>query len=285
MSEDKTLDRSAVPGWYARLRSLLKGESEGREDLLVLLRDQRWRSVLDADERAMLQGVLEVSQTQVRDVMVPRSQMVVLERDAPEEEILKTIIDSGHSRFPVIDEDRDQVVGILLAKDVLRHFIESPGQPLQLVNFLRPATRIPESKRLNTLLKEFRIGRHHMAIVIDEYGSTAGLMTIEDVLEEIVGEIDDEHDPEEAENIQHNEGSHYHVRALTRIEEFNDYFESILSDEEYDTVGGLVMHELGRLPRRGESVSLGGFHFQVTQADRRRIHGVDVIREPSSATD
>lgn len=277
MSADKSPGDKA--NWYTRLRGLLNREPATRIDLLEMLRDDRWRTVLDNDERAMLRGVLEVSEAQVRDVMVPRSQMVVLERAAPKEEVLEKIIESGHSRFPVIGEDRDEVVGILLAKDVLSYFIATPDEPFDFGRFLRQATFIPESKRLNTLLKEFRVSRNHMAIVVDEYGGTSGLLTIEDVLEEIVGEIDDEHDPLEAEPIQKQSDSLFHVRALTRIDEFNEYFKTDLLDEEYDTVGGLVIHELGRMPRRGESVSFDGFHFKVIQADRRRVHTLEVLRD------
>jgi magnesium and cobalt transporter len=283
MSADKSPDDTTH--WYTRLRRLLKGEPATRMDLLELLRDAQWRSVLDADESAMIRGVLEVSEAQVRDVMIPRSQMVVLERAAPKDEVLEKIIESGHSRFPVIGEDRDEVVGIMLAKDVLSYFIASPDEPFDFGRYLRSPTFIPESKRLNMLLKEFRVSRNHMAIVVDEYGSTSGLLTIEDVLEEIVGEIDDEHDPLEAEPIQKQGDSRYHVRALTRIEEFNEYFETDLLDEEYDTVGGLVIHELGRMPRRGESVSVGGFHFRVVQADRRRVHTLEVLRQNTPADD
>jgi len=283
MSADKPSGDNA--NWYSRLRGLLKGEPATREDLLDMLGDDRWRTVLGNDEIAMLRGVLEVSEAQVRDVMVPRSQMVVLERAAPKEEVLETIIESGHSRFPVIGEDRDEVVGILLAKDVLSYFVTTPDEPFDFSRFLRQPTIIPESKRLNTLLKEFRVSRNHMAIVVDEYGGTSGLLTIEDVLEEIVGEIDDEHDPLEAEAIQSQGDSRFHVRALTRIDEFNEYFKSELLDEEYDTVGGLVIHELGRLPRRGESVSVGGFQFRVIQADRRRVHTLEVLQEDVPADD
>jgi magnesium and cobalt transporter len=215
---------------------------------------------------------------QVREVMIPRSQMVVLERDASSDELLRAIVECGHSRFPVIGEDRDEVVGILLAKDVLKFFVDSPGEKLDLTSFLRPTTFIPESKRLDTLLQEFRSSRNHMAIVVDEYGGISGLLTIEDVLEEIVGEIDDEHDPQEAEQIQE-QGNHWNVMALARIDEFNEYFSSSLDDEDYETVGGLVMRGFGRLPRRGESISLGGFCFKVIQADRRRIHRLEVTRE------
>ncbi len=273
----------ASAGWYRRLKRVLRGEAATREDLLEMLRDGRWRTVLDADELGMLQGVLEVSQTQVRDVMIPRSHMVVIDLESPREEVLRTIIECGHSRFPVIGDDRDEVIGILLAKDVLRHFVETPQQAFDLKGLLRSATFIPESKRLNTLLKEFRVSRNHMAIVVDEYGGTAGLLTIEDVLEEIVGDIGDEHDPQEAERISKQDESHYHVRALTRIDEFNEYFGSELDDDDYDTIGGLVIDQLGRLPRRGESVLFGGFRFKVLQADRRRVHGLEVTRDQSPA--
>jgi len=260
-----------------KVKRLLKNEPDSRDDLISLL-EQRWSSVLEKQELRMLRGVLQVSQMQVREVMIPRSQMVVLERDASSDELLRAIVECGHSRFPVIGEDRDEVVGILLAKDVLKFFVDSPGEKLDLTSFLRPTTFIPESKRLDTLLQEFRSSRNHMAIVVDEYGGISGLLTIEDVLEEIVGEIDDEHDPQEAEQIQE-QGNHWNVMALARIDEFNEYFSSSLDDEDYETVGGLVMRGFGRLPRRGESISLGGFCFKVIQADRRRIHRLEVTRE------
>jgi magnesium and cobalt transporter len=283
MNGDKRPDDKS--NWYARLRGFFRQEPATRIDLLDMLRDARRRKVLDNDEIAMLRGVLEVSEAQVRDVMVPRSQMVVLERAAPKEEVLETIIESGHSRFPVIGEDRDEVVGILLAKDILSYFVSTPDEPFDFSRFLRQPTFIPESKRLNTLLKEFRVSRNHMAIVVDEYGGTSGLLTIEDVLEEIVGEIDDEHDPLDIEPIQKQGNSRFHVSALTRIDEFNEYFKTDFLDEDYDTVGGLIIHELGRLPRRGESVSLDGFQFRVIQADRRRVHTLEVMREEPRADD
>jgi len=264
--------------FIAKMRRLLRGEPDSRDDLIELLDEQRWTNVLEKQELRMLKGVLQVSQMQVREVMIPRSQMVVLERDAPMDELLSTIVECGHSRFPVIGEDRDEVVGILLAKDVLRFFVESPGETLDLTGFLRPATFIPESKRLDSLLQEFRSGRNHIAIVVDEYGGTSGLLTIEDVLEEIVGEIDDEHDRQEAEHIEQKDG-HWHVMALTRIDEFNEYFSSELDDADYETIGGLVMREFGRLPRRGEVARRGGFSFRVAQADRRRIHTLEVTRD------
>lgn len=269
------------PSLLTRARRLLKGEPDSREDLIELLDDPRWAAVLDKQELRMLKGVLQVSQMQVREVMIPRSQMVVIEREADTDTILKTIVGCGHSRFPVIGEDRDKVVGILLAKDVLRFCVDSPGAALDLDAFTRPATFIPESKRLDALLQEFRSSRNHMALVVDEYGGTSGLLTIEDVLEEIVGEIDDEHDPEEAEHIQQ-QGGHWNVMALTRIDEFNEYFDVDLDDDDYETIGGLIMRQFGRMPRRGEAVSHAGFRFRIVQADRRRIHRVEVVREATA---
>jgi magnesium and cobalt transporter len=268
-------------GVLKRIVRAIKGDPWSREEIHDLL--QQAESVFDPEEQNMLQGVLEVAETQVREVMIPRSQMVVIERNQKLDEMLKVIIDSGHSRFPVIGDDRDEVLGVLLAKDLLRYFGNEPRGELQVEDYLRPAVVIPESKRLNALLKEFRASHNHMAIVVDEYGGVSGLLTIEDVLEEIVGEIDDEHDPEEAACIQPEtdaEGrSSWQVRALTRIEDFNEYFETDLPDDDYDTTGGLVMHELGRLPRRGEKLTFGGFEFRVLKADRHRIDTLQVQRE------
>jgi magnesium and cobalt transporter len=270
---------SGTPGLVARVRRAIRGEPLSRDEIQSFIESE---FDLDADERSMLTGVLEVSETQVRDVMVPRSQMVVIDVELPFDQILKLIIESGHSRFPVIGEDRDEVIGILLAKDLLRYFGTDQVKGVPIRKVLRPAVMIPESKRLNALLKEFRDSHNHMAVVVDEYGGVSGLLTIEDVLEEIVGDIDDEHDQEEAEFIRpdgdRNGKPSFAVRALTRIEDFNDFFECELDDEEYDTVGGLVMHELGRLPRRGEKVQFGGFEFAVIKADKRRIDSLQVQR-------
>ena len=274
---------AGVSGWWARLFQGRADEVKSREEVLGFLAQFRERGVLTSDELAMLQGVLEVSNTQVRDIMVPRSHMVVLAKDESPEQLLKTIIDSNHSRFPVIGDDRDEVVGIVLAKDILKHYV-THGQSLEIEPLLRPAVFIPESKRLNTLLAEFRESRNHMAIVVDEYGGVAGLATIEDVLEQIVGEIDDEHDPEEAASIQAQSDERYLVLALTRIEDFNQYFDAELNDDEYDTVGGLIMHELGRLPRRGEQLDYAGFRFKVLRGDRRRLHTLEVTRLPPAPT-
>lgn len=265
----------------ARIVRAFKGEPWSRDEIQDLINQSD--SDLDDEEKSMLSGVLEVAETQVRDVMIPRSQMVVIDINQDLEEMLKVIVDSGHSRFPVIGEDRDEVLGVLLAKDLLRYFGRDDARDLPVQKLLRSASVIPESKRLNALLKEFRASHNHMAIVVDEYGGVAGLLTIEDVLEEIVGDIDDEHDPEEAEFIrpdgERDGRPSFAVRALTRIEDFNEYFECELDDEEYDTVGGLVLHRLGRLPRRNELVNFGGFNFSVTKADKRRIEQLQVQRD------
>jgi len=267
-------------GLIARLRRAIRGDPWSREEIQDLI--QQPEIDLDAEEKSMLSGVLEVSETQVREVMVPRSQMVVIDIEQDFEEILAVIIQSGHSRFPVIGEDRDEILGVLLAKDLLRYIRSEDAEDVPLRKLLRPASVIPESKRLNALLKEFRASHNHMAIVVDEYGGVAGLLTIEDVLEEIVGEIDDEHDREELAFIRpdgdENGKPSFAVRALTRIEDFNEYFECELDDDEYDTIGGLVLHELGRLPRRGESLEFGGFNYKVVTADKRRIDSLQVQR-------
>jgi magnesium and cobalt transporter len=271
---------SGITKIFKRVVRAIKGEPWSREEIHDLL--QKAESAFDSDEQDMLAGIFEVAETQVRDVMIPRSQMVVIEHDLSLNAMLKLIIKSGHSRFPVIGEDRDDVLGILLAKDLLRFFGEFATNGLQIEKLLRPASVIPESKRLNALLKEFRDSHNHMAIVVDEYGGVSGLLTIEDVLEEIVGEIDDEYDHAEVEFIQKDVEKDgrpcYIVRSLTRIEDFNDYFNCELTDDNYDTIGGLVMHELGYLPRRGEQLHFNGFDFQITKADRRRIDTLQVQR-------
>ena len=254
-----------------------------RSDIVEFLGRCRRVNLLETDEHAMLQGVLKVSETQVRDIMVPRSHMVVLELDDSPQTMLKTIVDSGHSRFPVVGEDRDEVAGIMLAKDLLRYFGEDhPSDAFQISELLRPVVYIPESKRLDTLLTQFRESHYHMAIVVDEYGGVAGLATIEDVIEQIVGDIDDEHDPEEAEYIQDLGGGCFTVLALTRIEDFCERFEVDLANGEFDTVGGLIMHELGRLPRRGEVLEFEGLRFCVKVADRRRIQSLEVTTIPAA---
>ena len=249
---------------------MLAGEPKDRQQLIDLLRDAQRRNLLDADALGMIESVLQVSELQVRDIMIPRAQMVVVNRDDTPAEILSVIIESGHSRFPVIGENRDEVVGILLAKDLLRYRLDE-AQRFDIREMLRPAVFIPESKRLNVLLNEFRASRNHMAIVVDEYGGVAGMVTIEDVLEQIVGDITDEHDIEEGSFIRRRSETVYIVKALTPVEDFNEYFGTSFSDEEFDTIGGLVTHAFGHLPKRGESVSLSQLRFKVLRADSRRV--------------
>ena len=270
MNEERA-EPSHKPSWLERLGLALMGEPKDRDALMELLRDAQQRALLDAEALTMMEGVMRVSETQVRDVMIPRAQMVVLEHDWSLERLITAIVESGHSRLPVIDESRDNVIGILIVKDLLAHAFDR-RENFDLRALLRPAKFIPESKRLNVLLKEFRGNRLHMAIVVDEYGGVAGLITIEDVLEEIVGEIDDEHDIEDdAANIRP-QGDAFLVKALTPVAEFNAHFQATFSDERADTIGGLVMMELGRLPKGGESVDLDRFRFRVLRADNRRIH-------------
>jgi len=272
-----TEDRPRPAGsWLRRIVESLSGEPQDLDDLGEVLADAKDRGLIEADVLAMLEGVLQVSETQVRDVMVPRSQMVVVQRDETLERILPIVVESGHSRFPVVGEDRDEVAGILLAKDLLRYVAQGEPAQFDIRECLRPAVLIPESKRLNVLLREFRVSHNHMAIVVDEYGGVSGLLTIEDVLEEIVGEIGDEYDVDEGEGIRKEGERTFTVPALTRIDEFNRVFGTRFADEEFDTIGGLVLHELGRLPRRGESIEIGGLDLQVLRADRRRIEALRV---------
>ena len=278
MSDETNPSDTGVSGWWARLVQG-RGDVKDREQIVELLAGFVERGVLAADELTMLQGVLEVADAHTRDIMVPRSHMVVVSKDQSPQEILKVISESNHSRFPVIGDDRDEVVGIVLAKDALKQYIRDPAA-FNLETLMRPAVFIPESKRLNMLLAEFRESRNHMAIVVDEYGGVAGLATIEDVLEQIVGEIDDEHDADAAPPIQPQDGGRFVVQALTRIEEFNEFFNTEISDADYDTVGGLVMHQLGRLPRRGEQLEYDGLRFKVLRGDRRRLHALEVTRLP-----
>ena len=262
--------------WLSRIRQRFGAAPTDRAQVVEYLRQAGKQGLLDADEQAMLEGVLEVSDTHVREIMIPRSQMVVVERDANARDILPIIIESGHSRFPVIGDDRDEVAGILMAKDLLRYFADGGNSAFDMREYMRAAVFIPESKRLKTLLKEFRASHNHMAIVVDEYGGVAGLLTIEDVLEQIVGDIDDEHDIEEDIFIQRDSATQFSVHALTRIDDFNEYFGSEFSDEDYGTVGGLILSEMGKLPGRDETVTIDGYAFKVTRAGRRRIDTLQV---------
>lgn len=276
MKEDQADNGSGQRSWIDKLSHALLGEPRDREQLVHVLREAQSRGLFDADAQGMIEGVLQVADMQARDIMIPRSQMVVVSRDASPEQLIPTAIESGHSRFPVIGESRDEVVGVLLAKDLLRYSSKNESRSFHIREILRPAVFVPESKRLNVLLKEFRASRNHLAIVVDEYGGVAGMVTIEDVLEQIVGEIEDEHDIDEDTFIRKYSDVNYTVKALTSIEDFNDYFGTDFSDEEFDTVGGLITDKLGRLPKRGETVILDNMSIQVINADNRRVHLIKV---------
>ncbi len=256
--------------WVDRLGQFFSGEPRDRNELLEILRDAQKRHIIDRDALSMIEGVLMVSELRVRDIMVPRAQMDVVHQDASLADIFPIVIDTHHSRFPVIGEDRSQVMGILLAKDLLPYACRQNLQ-VPVKKLMRQALFVPESKRLNVMLREFRMRRQHMAIVIDEYGAAAGLVTIEDILEQIVGEIADEHDLEE-EYIFRRSNRVYTVKAITPLEEFNEYFDADLSSEDFDTIGGLIVHSLGHLPKRGEKVRIDRFEFEVLRADNRRVH-------------
>src|SRR3569623_116044 len=274
---------SGSRSWLERLSVALRGEPKDREQLVILLRDAQQRDLLDPDALGMIEGVLQVSEMQVRDVMVPRAQMVVVERDAGLKDILPVVTESAHSRFPVIGDSRDDIAGVLRAKDLLTYFGPEGENSFNVRNILRPAVFIPESKRLNILLKEFRASRNHMPTVVDEDGGVAGLVTIEDVLEQIVGEIVDEHDIEEDTYIKRHTDNVYAVQALTPVDEFNSYFNSNFSDEEFDTIGGVGMQRFGRLPRRGEAITIDRFRFKVLNADSRRLHLLQVTERRGQA--
>jgi len=271
MSEDQSSGGSGKSTWVEKIGKAFSSQPRDRDELITLLKETCEHGIIDADALAMMEGAIEVSETQVRDAMIPRSQMIVVHYDSDLDEFLPQILESGHSRFPVIGEDKDEVVGILLAKDLLPH-LASGGEQFDLAETIRTAVVIPESKRLNLLLRDFRSSRNHMAIVVDEYGGVSGLITIEDVLEEIVGEIDDEYDEEEEALILPLDENLYQVQALTPIDDLNDLFSSDLSDDDYGTVGGLLLAEFGRVPEHGDMVVLDDrFEFRVTKADSRRI--------------
>ncbi|RTZ16165.1 magnesium/cobalt transporter CorC [Vibrio aquaticus] len=256
--------------FFGRLGQLFQGEPKDRQELVEVFRDSEENDLIDHDTRDMLEGVMEISEMRVRDIMLPRSQMVTVDRSDDLDTLIGLITDAQHSRYPVISEDKDHVEGILLAKDLLK-YLGSGSEPFDIEQVIRPAVVVPESKRVDRLLKEFREERYHMSIVVDEFGGVSGLVTIEDILEEIVGEIEDEFDDEEELDIRKLSKHTYAVKALTTIEEFNDTFNTTFSDEEVDTVGGMVMTAFGHLPSRGEIVDIEGYSFKVTSADNRRV--------------
>ena len=276
MSEDRS--SSGQRSWLEKITQAFAHEPRSREELLELLREAQRNKLIDSEALSIVEGAIQVADLQVRDIMVPRSQMVSIKACQSPREFLPAILDAAHSRYPVIGESQDEVLGILLAKDLLPLVLQAPDQPFNLRELLRPAVLIPESKKLNLLLKEFRLSRNHMAIVVDEYGGVAGLVTIEDVLEQIVGEIDDEHDDAEDPNalIAAQADGQFVVDALTPISDFNERFGADFADDEYDTIGGLVTAAIGHLPEAGEELTLGRFGFRVARADARRLHALHV---------
>jgi len=263
-------------GWLDRVLNVFTGQPQNQKQLLELLKNLQTHDLLGAEELTMIEGVLQVADLQVRDIMIPRGQMVVLDHEDSLPEIIDKIAESGHSRFPVIDDDKDDVVGILLAKDLLSVSLDQ-GQGFEINDYIRPASFIPESKRLNVLLKDFRLNRNHMAMIVDEYGGVSGLITIEDVLEQIVGKIDDEHDEGDEIDIQPHGSNRYSVRALTPLPEFNDYFSTEFESEDVETIGGYLLGQIGHLPKRGESIAVDNLTFKVLNADSRQVHLYQVI--------
>jgi len=271
-------DQAAQKSWLERLSQALASEPSSRSELIDLLRASQERELIDVDALKIIEGALTVADKQVREIMIPRSQVVFIKADQKPSEFLPVVIGSGHSRFPVIGEGEDEILGILLAKDLLPLALSDKESAFQLKTSLRSHASIPESKRLDVLLQEFRAARNHLAVVYDEYGGVSGIVTIEDVLEQIVGDIEDEYDFEEKGSInEHNDGT-YSVRALTDIDDFNEYFGTSLSTEEFETVGGVVTHAFGHLPSRGEEVQIDEFCFKVLNADGRRVHLFKVFR-------
>ncbi len=271
-------DQAAQKSWLERLSQALASEPSSRSELIDLLRASQERELIDVDALKIIEGALTVADKQVREIMIPRSQVVFIKADQKPSEFLPVVIGSGHSRFPVIGEGEDEILGILLAKDLLPLALSDKESAFQLKTSLRSHASIPESKRLDVLLQEFRAARNHLAVVYDEYGGVSGIVTIEDVLEQIVGDIEDEYDFEEKGSIkEHNDGT-YSVRALTDIDDFNEYFDTSLSTEEFETVGGVVTHAFGHLPSRGEEVEIDEFCFKVLNADGRRVHLFKVFR-------
>ncbi len=270
MSEDRSSNEQK--SWLNKLTQAFAHEPRNRQELLEVLRDAHQNKLLDSEALAIVEGAIQVADLQVRDIMIPRSQMISIKATQTPREFLPSIIESAHSRYPVIGESLDDVIGILLAKDLLPLVLQGEQPNFNIKDLLRPATFVPESKRLNVLLREFRANHNHMAVVIDEYGGVAGLVTIEDVLEQIVGDIEDEHDVEEDSYVKPLPSGDFLVKALTPIDSFNEAFDTEFSDDEFDTVGGLVMSAFGHLPKRNEVTEIGEYRFRVLNADSRRIH-------------
>jgi len=283
MSSDHPTNGSSNKSWLDRLVQIFEDEPEDKEDLVEILQSAKERDLLDTDALSMMEGVLGVSELRVRDIMIPRAQMVFVNRNDALQEILPTIIESAHSRFPVIGGERGEVLGILLAKDLLQFCINA--EDFNLRDVLRSAVFVPESKRLNILLKEFKANRNHMAIVVDEYGAANGLVTIEDVLEQIVGNIEDEHDFDEGTAINKLSETEFTIKALTPLEDFNEYFGTNYDGSDFDTIGGLVTNAFGYLPKRNETVDIDHFRFTVMRADSRKVHLLNVVVLLNKETD
>lgn len=273
MSEDNphSSNGSANKTIFEKVVQLFTGEPQNKEELVEVLNDAEGRDLIKPETKLMIEGVLEVSDMRVRDIMIPRSQMVTLDINSPLTESLPVIVESGHSRFPVVNEDIDHIEGILLAKDLLAYGFGQQEEPCTMTDIIRPAIIVPESKKVEPLLKEFRSQRYHMAIVVDEYGGVSGVVTIEDILELIVGEIEDETDDAIEEDIKHLAGNVYQVKALSELEDVNEYFNSKFDETDADTIGGIILHRFGHMPKKGEKISVDGFEFKITSADSRRI--------------
>ncbi|MDK1023161.1 MAG: transporter associated domain-containing protein [Gammaproteobacteria bacterium] len=271
MSEADSDQSQAGKSWLDTLTRMFSGEPNNRNELVNLLREAQQRQVLDSDALSIIEGALLVADMQTREIMIPRSQVVVIKLGMGITELLPLVIESGHSRFPVIGDGPDDVVGILLAKDLLSLALDKQKSRFNLKDILRPCTAVPESKRLNVLLQEFRSTHNHLAVVYDEHGGVAGIVTIEDVLEQIVGEIEDEFDVDDEDFIKQHSDNTYTVKALVPIDEFNECFGSKFSEEEFDTIGGIVISNFGHVPKRGEKVEIDGYHFEVLNSDQRRV--------------
>lgn len=274
---------SAGKSWLDRIASIFNAEPQDISDLQDIITEAQSRSLIDADTKSMLHGVLDVSNMRARDIMVPRSQMATIDIDDTVADILPILNENNHSRYPVVNEDKDHIEGILLVKDLLQYALDPNVTDWHLRDLLRPAVIIPESKRVDALLKEFRQKRYHMAIVVDEYGGVSGLVTIEDILEQIVGEIEDEHDDEEENDIKKMASRVFQVSALTPLDEFNETFNTHFDEEDADTIGGIVLHAFGHMPTRGESIELQGLTFKVSKANSRRLVQLQVIRAKEAA--
>ena len=279
MNDDKPPKRPrSKKSWLGRVGKFLGGDVQNKQELITILKEGRDKKLLDSEGLSMMEGVLHVAEMRVRDVMIPRIQMVAVKKEAQLKDIYSVVVESSHSRFPVIEDDRSKVLGILIAKDLLAHILEDKS--LAVSDIMRSANIVPESKRLNVLLREFRTERNHMAIVVDEYGTVAGLVTIEDVLEQIVGDIEDEHDVDEGSSlIIKKNPKNYVLDGLTQIDDFNEYFSVNLEDDEFDTVGGFLVHQFGYFPKKGEKWKLGGFCFEVLSADNRRLLSIKLKLE------